>query len=414
MKKYYRWSLVDILIISTFLLSFCFRFQSVVNVYLRLIPAICLFIYYLKNHGARINKSIWKTVLPYLLFLLFSLFSYCWAVRSSYVLSQGLNLIRTYFILFVLMLFINSVEDIEKYLWFFFLSGVLLFVLLVIKTPPSAWMEALSGNFSASTSEGRIGPSVGYQANELGHIFQFFVMLAVYYYRTSHKKKYLLLVIVFTAVVFFTKSRTSLLMLLLNIALYLILEERRTIKKIVMIITSVILVIAAYWAVFNIPVLYGLVGFRFAGLFGTAAVQDASTSTRMQFLMYALTLFKSHPIFGVGLDNFKYYAYYHGGAWAEVYSHSNWGELLADLGMIGTMLYYCPQFAGTHRIMRYINRVDKEYRKMLALLCSYMIINIVFDIQKISYSRTEVLLPTLLAIVSIDLFVKESRRETLQ
>ena len=62
---------------------------------------------------------------------------------------------------------------------------------------------------------------------------------------------------------------------------------------------------------------------------------DGSTRTRLLFIENALEVFKSNPIFGVGIDGFRYENHYQ-----FTYSHNNYTELLANLGITGLVLYY--------------------------------------------------------------------------
>lgn len=105
-----------------------------------------------------------------------------------------------------------------------------------------------------------------------------------------------------------------------------------------------VLVLSVYWAIMNIPILYDAIGHRFESLlndfFGieTTANKVGSDAIREKMVEIGLEGWLEAPIFGHGLDNFKYYC-------QDVlnrfcYAHNNYVELLYDIGLIGFVAYY--------------------------------------------------------------------------
>ena len=95
-------------------------------------------------------------------------------------------------------------------------------------------------------------------------------------------------------------------------------------------------------AVFYIQPLYDVLGQRlvsflsfFSDDFGGAV--DASTSDRSAFIGYALEAFAVQPLVGIGADCFRYV-----NPIAVVWSECNFVELLADMGIVGFLVYYLP------------------------------------------------------------------------
>jgi len=60
---------------------------------------------------------------------------------------------------------------------------------------------------------------------------------------------------------------------------------------------------------------------------------DAS-DMRASLYVEAFKAFSNNPVFGVGMDNFRLYST------SGLYAHSNYMEILADLGIIGFIIYY--------------------------------------------------------------------------
>ena len=115
-------------------------------------------------------------------------------------------------------------------------------------------------------------------------------------------------------------------------------------------------------------------------------------------------MFIDSPLIGKGFDNFKYYAYNMLNAWTEVYSHSNWAELLSGTGIIGTAMYYVPFIASVVALVDMLKKLTGNSRKLCALMVTILLVHIIGDIQKISYDKIEALYPCLMATLSTQYF----------
>ncbi|MCQ2354287.1 MAG: O-antigen ligase family protein [Clostridia bacterium] len=395
-KKY---SVVDIMLLLTLVMLFAMRNISIISVYGWLIPAALVLVGYIQSQGWVIRKNALAFIVPYLVFLIFCFVSYLWAADKSIVISKCYALLRIYGGAFLFSLIILKLEDIEKLLHLFYITGVITLAHLFLKTPLSIWKDCLYGEYDASSSAGRLGNTIGYQPNELGQFCAVIMMLSVFYYNKTHKKRYLVIGAVDIVVLFFTKSRSSILMLIAGVSLYLLTSERKIKKKIILIVSIAAAALAAYWLIFNVPVLYRLVGFRFEGILAGEGNQDASTDARKEFFRYAIKLFKEHPILGVGIDNFKFYSMTFNDAWAEVSSHSNWGEMLSCTGIIGTSLFYVPQIASVVILFRSLKELDGNRRRLCAILFTILFINVTFDFVKTSYDKSLTLYMACFAVV---------------
>ena len=394
-KKY---SVFDIMILLTMIMLFALKNISVIAVYGWLLPAVLILVGYIQSKGWTISKNSLVFIVPYLAFLALCFASYLWAADKTIVVSQCYQMLRVYAGVCIFSVIILKLEDIEKLLHMFYITGVITLVHLFIRTPLSVWKDCLYGEYSASTDEGRLGYSIGYHPNGLGRLCVLIMMLSVFYYSKTKKKRYFLIAAVDLFVLAFTKSRASILMLVVGVVVYLLTSERKMGKKTIFIVCLAVSALVLYWMVFNVPTLYRLVGFRFDGALGGGGNRDASTETRVSFILYALKLFSEHPLIGVGIDNFKFYSYTFNNAYKEVYSHSNWAELLSCTGIIGTILFYLPQIASAVSLFRSLKKFDENRRRLCALFFSVLFTNIIYDFVSMSYDQMLVLLPTCLAI----------------
>lgn len=79
-------------------------------------------------------------------------------------------------------------------------------------------------------------------------------------------------------------------------------------------------------------------GERITNIFSREYI-SASDVQRTNFVWASLRMFIESPIWGKGLDNFRYFSYEYGGRLGS-YSHSTPFELLANTGLVGFVLYF--------------------------------------------------------------------------
>ena len=107
-------------------------------------------------------------------------------------------------------------------------------------------------------------------------------------------------------------------------------KERLSLKSLAIIMTVLLSVLGAMGYVVNIYV--GTSGFERLLMF----FEEGGTSTRLQLMDMAVQYWKTSPIFGIGLDQFKILNPY------GYYSHSTYAEILACTGIIGCLLFFIP------------------------------------------------------------------------
>jgi hypothetical protein len=119
---------------------------------------------------------------------------------------------------------------------------------------------------------------------------------------------------------------------------------------------------------------------RFSGMSHMASGQtgDASSMERVALIEGGLNLFYDNPFFGIGLNNVTYIL--------GKYTHSNYVELLSNVGLIGTLFFY----------MMYLFTLRNIYYMPLIRIKKYFYIMIfsllVTDIVAVSYFRKPLLI----------------------
>lgn len=318
-------------------------------------------------------------------FSFWCLSSMFWAVDPERVLSATVGVFQFTVLGCCIALYVHMERDIDYVVNCLAWSSLALIAVLIVTTPSSAWSEAMKISENAASPQNRIGSSVGYHPNALGHICALCITIWYYKYEKGRKPLFILPMIALFLIVIFTKSRLSIVIFLACLVVYQSFASTGTLKK--MGVLAILLLAAAVviWALLNVPILYKMIGFRFAAMFGVTGSVDASTSTRAEMIQIALALFSERPLTGVGFSNYAVHYYYDYGGWALTYAHSNYAELLADVGIIGTAVYYAVPIWTLYNLVKYRNCVTN--RELHALLTATTACLLIADYSSISYTN---------------------------
>lgn len=322
-----RKSRILIMIISlVVLLTYSFPFAS----YIRLL-LIGSYAFYMIFHNLRASLNENKIyILSYILFCIWAVLSYGWASYSNAVSEQLFNLLSTVLTNIIFTLFIIKKKE------YFQSMLIWLYPVFVIYIFQSIFV----GNFDSSMRFSSTGAT-----NQFGISISYIYLILLYAIKTKQLKSKLVIPILFISLVLslLTGSRKT----LINIVLFTILVfcfskyDKNFLKIFGKVVLGIIIALILLLIVMNVDILYDVLGSRIESLFlyfsGDVTV-DLSALRREYMKEDAISLFLSHPITGVGLNNFKYIARY------DTYAHSNYYEMLSCLGIIGTVLYYFPTF----------------------------------------------------------------------
>lgn len=194
---------------------------------------------------------------------------------------------------------------------------------------------------------GRRSTENGISANLVGMIAAIAGVLAFYRLKEHKENKiiYTILLVINVIIIVLSASRKALFFFLIPIIIYYVLNSKNilnTVKKIGM---SVVICIVAYFMIMKVPFLYNSVGYRVEtminGLVGEGET-DSSTSFRLTMIEWGIEWFKEKPYLGYGINNYKNLLGTKKTFFGSegVYAHNNYIELLVDIGIIGTMVYY--------------------------------------------------------------------------
>ena len=86
----------------------------------------------------------------------------------------------------------------------------------------------------------------------------------------------------------------------------------------------------------------------------------------------AARIFLDKPLFGGGFDQYQFWS------GSGAYSHSTYAEAIADLGFVGSVLYFIPIIAAGYRLFGLAFRKGRTYKSQitLALFCAEIFLGV--------------------------------------
>lgn len=267
----------------------------------------------------------------YLLFIAFAELSSLWAYAP---LTSALRYIRFMLLIVVICFgvtqYTTSVADTERLVEVYAAAAFTIALIEFIGTPVEDWMAGYFGR--------AIG---GGNTNTFGYILLFGAIIAFYKGYVKGKRWWYLPMIIMLAGCVLSSSRKAALMSVFGILFIMFFSFNRRNHFLHLAIAAVV-VVSAYLIVMTNESLYEVLGNRLESLFsfmndGTGG--DGSLYKRDFYILYAHELFARSPILGQGFANFADLLYHEVGG-GYIYAHNNYWEILADLGVVGFVIYY--------------------------------------------------------------------------
>lgn len=297
--------------------------------------------------------------------------SIIWAASRVEVTNILKNMLINTAILFMLRSYMLYKEDVLKIIKLFIAAITLnAFYLLYVNR------KFLTVANVSATAANRLGSEGLWNANAIGMMMSIGFIYYIYRFRRESKNVYRIGDIFFIAILGFAAlvsgSRKALVSIVLGTVIYLLLDSEGKRARSILIIIAVI--VGVYYAVVKIPYFYSIIGWRMetmiSGYTGVGDV-DHSTILRKQFIEVGLRVFKEHPILGVGIDCFRVYnSQITGYRW---YAHNNYVELLADLGIIGFIVYHSGYIYLLFEFIKKIHDKDSITKMLFSIFVCIMV-----------------------------------------
>jgi len=278
-------------------------------------------------------KHLLSTKQPYLvkrflIFLLFSAASILWSVEPLLSIRM---VIRLFLILILLSItyYNNKKYKLFKTLVYSLITGLFINLIVLILFKENA-MD-LPGRFSGTMTN----------ANLLAIIIIFIVFFYSLYEQKEKKPSAILFTIVIgisLIIILATGSRKGLLLgsLITFISIRSFARRQKKYYLALLIFLPIISLYIIQTGYFNN--LIAIERLKESISFFNTGVGDSSTKFRWSFIEIAYDIFNKNVAIGVGIDAFQHYTA------LGLYAHNNYLEILADLGLVGFVLYYSIYF----------------------------------------------------------------------
>lgn len=267
-------------------------------------------------------------------FTAFAGLSYLWAESGEAVFTVMKSLAVRLLILVLLRASIRTMKDLHKLLIVIIGASIInSFYLFVLEFTRGAMEE----------DDFRLGSANGWNANAVGMMAAFAAVMLLYFFQKNQKKGTKILCIMGIAalviVSLMSGSRKALIIVLGGTVAYLLLTAKK--KKFQTIFLILLFVFLLYYLIMETEFFYSIIGVRMEGFLAMYTGEgevESSALLREKLISAAIEAWKEHPILGRGLDCFRFFAIKSVGH--DYYAHNNYVELMADLGLIGTIIYY--------------------------------------------------------------------------
>ncbi len=343
-----------------------FKANYIMIVYLIDALLIGLFGFYIISE--RKNLKFNPLITAYTLFAIFALSTSLWAISfdtSSLKSLQLFFIIINLIVLYNIMIIFNLKNS--------FIKGILIgsFVNYVL------FMDIIPVPFETMESWRYIGTTGN--PNELAVIMLISMFVSIIYLIDNNNKKnwfyyYQYVNLLFAMyTIFLTVSKKGIVFGLILLLFYIAisLKNKKGIVGIIILATFASLIFYFFADMEQINYYLERTTSRFTEF--SSESRFGSTEHRRRLLEFGLMVFQDNPLFGYGLNNFRYLSE------NNYYSHNNFIELLVGVGLIGFSLFYYIYFY----IFTLIYKMPKSELKILIMF--FIVILLAMDMAAASY-----------------------------
>lgn len=292
--------------------------------------------YYMCQNKWIVNLDVFTT--SFLVFCIYATLSMLWAPQMQ-IPAYKLFIVSVAMAV-AMMYYLKDINNFNKFLWITVIAGVCLSIKI---------LTYYGGNIFSIGNRIKI---LNTNANSIGLMLSLSMVSCILIFYRKKRKWFLPLVLYYAVFILLTGSRKALVMAIsLVVLMYLVMSQSP--YKVLLRILVVIMGIVVLWLILmNVDWAYNAVGHRIEStIYGLFYGENAEDENRMAMIELAWELFKVRPICGNGLDTFRVL-----NGRFDAYCHSNFFELLADVGVIGSFVYYIRYAV----VVKSLNR--KDYR----------------------------------------------------
>lgn len=314
-----------------------------------------MFLIYFLNRRLKLQPEI----IIYFVWIVWSLWGALYAVKPELFAQQLMTIIQMGILMFLIAGIIAERINLNKLMIAIALGGVLVLI-------SSLTTEELSHAASMDAHVRAVG--LTNNANSFAYHLVFVVIAACYFWqdKLSLLRRSLLIATIGMAILgtIYSGSRKAFLgLMVFFVLLFLFSHAKKIFRKPVVNLAVAFLLLGSLYVAIDFTLSKTYLGERFQ----YQKVSEGS-STRMEMYNAGLKMIRSHPLVGVGLDNYRVISGFY------TYSHSDFIEVAANTGLIGFMLYFSIYYLLWRRLQRIKSRTrDPRTQHIISLLKSSLI-----------------------------------------
>ncbi|MBQ7596145.1 MAG: O-antigen ligase family protein, partial [Clostridia bacterium] len=294
--------------------------------------------------------------------------------------------------------YVENRDDFEKITSIYPISVAIIGLSQFLVSSPSEWFGGFFGSALGNNN-----------SNTFGIIMMYTVIMSFYKaYSLSKRRWYIIFAFAFLCCVL-SSSRKVFIVALICILIIMLLSKDKKFRLLHLLI-SFIIIIFGFFLIFETDSLYEIIGWRLENFFKYNTgedVMEGSLPMRRFAIEFAKQLFKNKPILGYGYANCSLLMSEMTYVKNAIYAHNNYYELLADLGIVGFIIYYSSHiYIGVRLIAKYFR---ENFSTVVLLPIILLTAKLVCD-----YASVTMLDPyaqTILAISFSGIFINTSLQE---
>lgn len=283
------------------------------------------------------------------IFATYCLFSCLWSIDATTSLSRTFTMFQILLFFSVFMAYFCEFNSIDSLLSVIMYAGYIVSIYFI------TYFGGLFTTLQIVLAGKRFANEFA-NVNEIGILCSFACIIQYQKIITNKKWASSILVVPTLLVLLACQSRKSLIFLVLGIILVTIfknLTPKSAVLSILKIFVASIIIYTLFNFLFSLEIFASFFK-RFELLFALFTPEgkiDSSTELRRQFLIIGYDYFSKNPLFGKGVASSSLILSRELNV--ATYFHSNYIELLATTGILGTIIYYCNYIYLLYQLFKY-------------------------------------------------------------
>ena len=311
-----------------------------------------------------------NALFPLILFNIVCVLSILWATEVDKAVTMAT---RTLPLLTIFALitynYVDAIGDSAALIRAIYIAGIVLALYTI------TMQGGLSGYVEQLSSGERVGGNVN-NVNTIGLSTGTSAIIAFYYIVSKRRPLHLVCLALCVFVALGTGSNKALVVLVLGCIFFLlcISISSGNVFSFVKLIIGAVVALLVFIALLQLP-MFETISTRFQGLINSymgSGQTDSSAMTRNALVEAGIAQVSKTPLLGIGINNGGVVAMQAVGH--DYYLHNNYIELLVDVGIVGTTLFYALPAASLFVCLHKVRKGDSEAVLVTAILLTWLIV----------------------------------------